>query len=477
MLMRLLAAVLLTLTFVLEARAEDDRLHARFSEDLRTVDAELCFSGPAPNRLYRHERAGDHASGLLLDGMPLNVRVREDRVYLPVLPEDACLTWRYDLGAAADEGGYRTAFRAGDSVLAVTSLWFWKGPWTRPLVVSVDLPANARFSTPWPRDPANAGRYRPVQTPSGWYARSAVGVMRFRELAVPGGELELAILGDVTDTQAEKLTRWVRRSVDAVTPVFGFFPREHTQVVVVPIGRRNEPVPWAHVVRGGGPGVQFYVDETRPLAEFDADWTATHEFSHLLLPYVTRRDRWLSEGLASYYQNVLRARDGRLGDDEAWQKLYEGFQRGRKATRHESLEEATRGGRRSTMRVYWSGAAMMLQADAALRERSGGAQSLDTALRQLHDCCLEEGKLWSAREVMGTLDRLTGTDIFMTIHSENVPSHRFPDVDSTLEQLGLDPGYTRMRTRDAAPLAEVRDAIMNGAAGSALPGSAPDNAP
>ena len=301
--------------------------------------------------------------------------------------------------------------------------------------------------------------------------------MRFEELTVPGGRLELAIPGDITDAQASKLTRWVRRSVDAVTPVFGFFPREHTQVVVVPIGRRNEPVPWAHVVRGGGPGVQFYVDETRPLAEFDADWTATHEFSHLLLPYVTRRDRWLSEGLASYYQNVLRARDGRLDDDEAWQKLYEGFQRGVRATRRESLEAATRGGRGSTMRVYWSGAAMMLQADTALRKHSGGAQSLDTALLRFHDGCLEEGKLWTAREVMTALDRLTGTDIFMTVYADNVPSHRFPDVETTLEQLGLDPGYTRMRTNDAAPLAAVRDAIMSGAAGSGLPASARDNAP
>ena len=474
---RALFAIALSLTFHPGAQAADDRLHARFSDDLRTVEAELCFAGAAPNRLYRHERAEAYASALTHAGEPLRVRPREDRVYLPSLPDDACVNWSFDLGAAVDEGGYRTAFRAGDSVLAVTSLWYWKGPWTRPLVVSIDLPEGAEFSTPWPRDSADPSHYRPVQTPSGWYARSAVGRMRFKQLTVPGGALELAILGDISDAQADKLTRWVRRSVDSVTPVFGFFPREHAQVVVVPIGQRNEPVPWAHVVRGGGPGVQFYVDETRSLAEFDADWTATHEFSHLLLPYVTRRDRWLSEGLASYYQNVLRARDGRLDDDEAWQKMHEGFQRGMKATRRESLEEATRGGWRSTMRVYWSGAAMMLQADTALRKHSDGAQSLDTALRRFHDCCLEEGKLWTAREVMTALDRLTGTDIFMTVYAENVPNHRFPDVESTFEQLGLEPGYSRMRMSDAAPLASVREAIMSGAAGSALPASTRDNAP
>ncbi|MEE4172619.1 MAG: hypothetical protein V2I57_00025 [Xanthomonadales bacterium] len=476
MLSRLLAVALL-LAPCLDARAGDDRLHARFSEDLNTVSAELCFAGEAPNRLYRHNDAGNHASPIHHEGATLPVRIAEDRVYLPDLPDDACLSWTYDLGAAAHAGGYRTAFRAGDSVLAVTSLWYWKGPWTRPLVVSVDLPEDAHFSTPWPRDSSDPKRYRPVQTPSGWYARSAVGRMRFQSLDVPGGEVELAILGNVTDAQADKLTRWIRRSVDAVTPVFGFFPRKHTQVVVVPIGARNEPVPWAHVVRGGGPGVQFYVDETRPLTEFDADWTATHEFSHLLLPYVTRRDRWLSEGLASYYQNVLRARDGRLSDETAWRKMHEGFERGRKATRRESLEEATRGGWRNTMRVYWSGAAMMLQADTILRQRSGGRQSLDTALKALHDCCLADGKLWRASEVMETLDRLTGMDVFMTVYRENVPRLAFPDVTGTFELLGLDPGYRGMEFEEEAPLTGVRDAIMTGEARPGRPGPGSDNAP
>lgn len=477
MLFRALLALSLLLPFLEAPARDDDRLHARFSDDLRTVEAELCFAGVAPNRLYRHENAADHASGPHHAGRRLRVRAEEDRIYLPELPKDACLSWSYDLGAAADEGGYRTAFRAGDSVLAITGLWYWKGPWTRPLVVRVDVPEGMHFSTPWPRDADDPTRYRPVRTPSGWYARSAVGRMHFDTLDVPGGALELAILGEVSDAQAVKLTRWVRRSVDAVTPVFGFFPRAHTQVVVVPLGPREEPVPWAHVVRGGGPGVQFYVDETRPLAEFHTDWTATHEFSHLLLPYVTRRDRWLSEGLASYYQNVLRARDGRLSEDMAWQKLYEGFQRGMNATRRESLAAATRGGWRNIMRVYWSGAAMMLKADADLRERSAGNQSLDTALRQLHDCCLEEGKLWTAKEVMETLDRLTGTDVFRSVYAENVPREAFPDLASTFEQLGLDPSGDGMEIVDAAPLARIREAIMRGASGSGPRAPGTDNAP
>ena len=468
---------LLALVMLAGPTHADDRLTAHFDDDLARVDARLCFDGPAPDRLYRHDRAGEYASPLRRGGRPLTTRVDDNRVELPELPDNACVEWTVDLQRAVETGGYRTAFRSGDAVLAVTSLWLWKGPWRRPLLVRIGLPEGAAFSAPWPRVAEDAAVYRPVQTPSGWYARSAVGFFREARLDVPGGTVALALLGDLDDGQADKLTRWVRRSLDAVTPVFGEFPRPHVQVVVVPTGPGREPVPWAHVLRGGGPAVQFYVDETRSLAEFDADWTATHEFSHLLLPYVSRRDRWLSEGLASYYQNVLRARDGRLSERQAWQKLYEGFQRGVSATRPETLAEAAAGGRGSTMRVYWSGAAMLLQADAALRERSGGAQTLDTALARLRDCCWEDGKLWRARELLATLDRLTRTDVFLEVYRDNVERPAFPDYGPTFDALGLEDKGGRIRIVENASLAGVRAGIMKGDRGDNRPGPGSENAP
>ena len=41
----------------------------------------------------------------------------------------------------------------------------------------------------------------------------------------------------------------------------------------------------------------------------------------------------LAEGLATYYQNVLRARAGLLTPSEAWEQIDAGFARGRGATR------------------------------------------------------------------------------------------------------------------------------------------------
>ncbi len=463
--------------FLLAASAAaQDRFHARFSEDLRSVEAGICFDGAAPGRLYRHSAAANHASQLRFEGRELDTRDRGSRLDLPPLPEDACLDWTVDLGAAADAGDQRMALRVGDDVLAVTGLWYWKGPWRRTLVAEVDLPEGASLSVPWTPDSEVPGRYHPVPTPSGWATRSAVGRFETRVLDLPGGTIHLALLGELDAAQSDRLTRFVERSAAATVPVFGRFPRAHVQVVVTPIGARDEPVPWAHVLRGGGASVQFYVDPDRPLAEFDADWTATHEFSHLLLPFVAREDRWLSEGLASYYQNVLRARDGRLDERQAWQELEAGFGRGRRATRRETLNRAMRDGWGSIMRVYWTGAAMMLQADAALRRESGGAQSLDTALAAFSHCCHEDGRRWSAREVLEALDRVSDTEVFMTVYRDNIERAAFPELDELYARMGISVDRGAVRLTDEAPLAGVRAAIMAGPAGTA-PAPAPGDAP
>jgi predicted metalloprotease with PDZ domain len=330
-------------------------------------------------------------------------------VTLPDLPPDSCLEWRVDLAGAAAGRDQQLAIRIDNDLLMSANLWFWKGRQQRPVQVSVTVPPGMSFSTPWPRstNTGDAWEYVPRPTSSSWKARIAVGRFPLQLIKSPGTEITLAALGDLSHDQRERFTRWISDTVSAVTSVYGRFPQTSVQVLVVPAGRRSQAVPWAHVLRGGGPAVEFFVDETRSLAQFKDDWTATHEFSHLLLPYVSSRDRWLSEGMASYYQNVLRARNGNLTERDAWQKLHNGFQRGEQGTRDRTLADAVRSGRGATMRIYWTGAALMLMADTRLRALSDGRQSLDTALAGLQECCLQTSHSWRAREVLSQLDQLT----------------------------------------------------------------------
>lgn len=444
--------------------AAADILTAEFSDDLSEVRVSLCFDGPAPGRLYRNPHADDWSDGIYFVNNRLRVSERRGELRLPTLPENACINWHSSIHAALKKKDYRLVLQTGEDLVMRADLWYWKGPRARDLIVNVSVPEGMSLSTPWAllESTATHTSYRPDKTPAIWESRIAIGRFELQIIDVPGAHIRLATLGNLTDDQNEKFRLWIKESVLAVAAVFGRFPQSQPQVLVIPVGRRREATLGAQVIRGGGMAVVLMVDENRPLEEFTGGWTATHEFSHMLFPYISRRDRWLSEGLASYYQNVLRARNGRLTETQAWQKLYEGFKRGKKGTHGGSLAQATRNGWHSTMRVYWSGAALMLQADIQLRETSGGRQSLDTALQSLWYCCLENGRTWRAREMFTKLDELTGTEIFSALYNKHVHAESFPDMRSTWKYLGVNTRRNRVSLTADAPLAEVRTSIMKG---------------
>jgi len=456
-------SVSLLLLFPLCAKA-GDVLTASFRDGLDTVQVDLCFEGSAPLRLYRHEEAGSFSAGPFHDGSLLKVSGSGSVLKLPALPENACINWQTDLKAALKKRDYRLILQAGEDLVMSTSLWFWKGPMSRDILVDIELPAGLSISTPWSEMGGAGGkpRFRPDKTSADWESKVALGKFEIDLVTVPGARMRLAAPGDLSVARRIKIRQWIEQTVETVVSVYGYFPQPAPQVLVIPIGPRNEAVLTASVIRGGGTGVVFYIDETRPLQEFMDDWTATHEFSHMLIPYVSSRDRWLSEGLASYYQNVLRARDGRLSATAAWQELYDGFKRGQNGTYGGSLAQATRTGRHSTMRVYWSGAALMLMADIQLRQASGGRQSLDTALQSLAACCISNGKTWRAREMFERLDELTGTHIMTGLYDRYVPAYGFPDLRSTWDDLGISIHHGKVTLLNSAQMSDIRKSIMNG---------------
>jgi predicted metalloprotease with PDZ domain len=446
----------------------DDLYTVRFDDRLQAVEVEACFDGPAPGQLYRNDQAARFTDWIRSGRQKIGRWAYGSRLKLPDLPEDACIKWRVDLKKAAARKDYRLAMRLEDGIITDSSLWFWRDDENRPVRVEVVLPDGLSISTPWKEQensreiPGGNPVFRPDPTPASWSGRIAVGNFPIQRIPVAGTELRLAAIGRLEAQQREMLGIWMKETADAVASVYGRFPQQTPQILIIAIGQREQAVPWAHVLRGGGIAVEFFVDETRPLNSFREDWTATHELSHLLLPYVARSDRWLSEGLASYYQNILRARDGRLSEEQAWQKLHSGFERGRAGTSGGSLARATRSGRGSIMRVYWSGAAIMLKADSELRMQSGGRQSLDSALAALQECCFDNKHSWRAQELFSELDRLTDTSVFTRLYREHVLDDEFPDVDYTFEQLGLVLRSDSIRLDPDAPWGRIRFYIMRG---------------
>lgn len=436
-----------------------DLLTAEFSDDLSRANVELCFDGAAPARLYRNNLSnGD----IFYRQQPISIRQYDGSIRLPDLPDDSCLQWQVDLDAFRGDRNNRSLMKTGNDLVMTADVWFWQGPQGRDLKIHVELPQGLSFSTPWKllNQRADTHIYQPDNTPSGWEAKIAIGQFDIKPVEIPGAVLRLAMPGKLTASQQQKLEAWIQESATSVSLVSGSFPQPNPQVLIVHSDRNGQADRFGQVLRGGGVAATFYVNANRSFEEFSDGWTATHEFSHMLLPYISSRDRWLSEGLASYYQNTLRARDNRISPTQAWQRLYDGFERGRKATSGGTLAEATRQGRSATMRIYWSGAALMLMADMQLREQSNNRQSLDTALTLLAECCLTNGKTWRAREMFEKLDSLMGSHIFAGLYATYVNSENFPDLQPSWDLLGIEIRNDRVTLKKSAALANVRKAIM-----------------
>jgi hypothetical protein len=378
---------------------------------------------------------------------------------------DGCFSYDVDLAAALAADSWRTASRYGDDLLMRSTLWLWRVAALardEDIEITFVLPAGFNVSVPWHRAPNAAPdehRYRVGHTPVDWPARTVFGRFRIRLIDIPGGQLRLACLHG---TRADRMASWLGEAAGAVTTLYGRFPVPSPQVVVVPLGNSAEAVPWAQVVRGGGAAALFFVDETRPLEQFRQDWTATHEFSHLLIPYLSRNDAWLSEGLASYYQNVLRARAGMLDERSAWERMEAGFARGRAKPHSSTLERLSRDmhEERAHRRVYWSGAAYWLEADVALRRESAGTRSLDTVLAALRECCLPASAMWTGPQLLERLDALGDTRLFTSLARQYLAAREFPDMSPIYDDLGVRVRGDHVSLDDDAAGAGWRRGIM-----------------
>jgi hypothetical protein len=473
---RIIVRVAVVMSLLTAGAAAAERLHkytVAIDAELSALSVRACFSGAAPATLSAESLDAPLA---LIDFHVESSRKSIEpsgSISLKSVPENGCVVYRVDVSRPIrqhDRTGDKI-HHVGKDLLTSVGIWLW-----RPEKLEADedieltfiLPDGIAVSAPW-KPVAQSGErvvFRTGRSPYDWPASVAFGRFREREIRVGGARLRLAVLDGTPAADVEQMQAWIRDSAQMVAALYGRFPQSQAQVLVAPGARGNEPTPWAYVVRGGSPAVHFFINQRRPIKEFFEDWTAVHELSHLLLPYVISDDIWLSEGVATYYQNVLRARSGRMSAVEAWQRLHSGFVRGMESAQGLTLAQATESMYRDVtyMRVYWEGAAMLLMADVRLRQMTAGKQSLDTALAALNDCCAMTDRAWSARELFDKLDEVTGANIFSEIYDQHVASRNFPDLSPTYRALGIttNAGIVEFSSEDREM--QLRGAIMSGGA-------------
>ncbi len=252
-----------------------------------------------------------------------------------------------------------------------------------------------------------------------------------------GAALEYVWQDDFAPADQVRLRLWIDETAAALERLVGELPMR----VRVHFHRRDgarEPVPWANTERYRSQGVHFHVDPGFTLQDFRRDWTAPHELSHLVLPYLGRRHAWFAEGFASYLQYPVMGELGVLTTADVQRRYQRNFERAERGYDKPGKPFVAAAAQlRSEGKypvLYWGGAAYFLQVDAELGSRG---QSLLGVLRAYLGCCRRDHARLD--DLLGELDRLSGGSSFRDGYERFRTQPGFPEFRSLPPAAGWHP--------------------------------------
>ena len=470
MIARLVTCALLAAASHAEAVSAGATYSLRYDARAETMAVRVCVPHAAQSLHFSADDGAErYIESLARDAAPAPVR-DADGWSAANWRAGECVSYRASLGTLADAGRRSGGTRRGSVLVLDPALWLLRVDEESADAddARVDLPPGYMISAPWQAESRDGDTlsFRIPRTPDNWLARVAIGRFTEAPLALAGGTLRVSIVDGADAAARTRLDAWLARVGSAAVSAYGTLPLADVQVLVVPVGAAREPVEFGQSTRGQGHGLTLFVDATQPASAFERDWVAVHEMSHLFHPYLGDRGSWLAEGLATYYQNVLRSRAGLLTPAEAWEQMDAGFARGRGATReNDSALERAAGveGHPNFMRIYWSGTAFWLEADLALRRASGNTLSVDEALKRFDACCLPDYRGWEPEAFVAKLDALVGGDVFRRTFDAYRARRDFPDLGASYRALGISRDGARLAFDDSAPDASIRRAITSAA--------------
>jgi hypothetical protein len=430
------------------------RYRVRLAASLDGLDVELCGRlsgewiagrGEAAQRLRYARWLGAGAASQL----PTSQGV----IQLGERARQGCLAY----GVSLHDGGSLSAVvtHMGEHLLASPNAWLWRPRWRAAQIraeLTLELPAGMRASLPWAEQD---GRYALDASAFAFDSYAAFGPFQLLRSKRHGVSASAALLGALPHVTGADAERWLSEAVHIAAQSDGRFPARALQLVVVPVALGEEP--FGSVARGGGASVLMFVPQRFDAAQLRRDWVLPHELSHLLLPFVKREDAWLAEGLATYYQELLRARAGVLSTEQALANIAQALRSAVHEGTGRTLAEESRAMHRTHAyrSVYWGGAGHLLMADVELRRVSRGEKTLDQLLSALRAETDGPTPL-AGRTALARLDALGGVALFGQL-AEQAERKAFPDFEPTLQALGVDRNGALSKT---APLAALRDALF-----------------
>ncbi len=261
---------------------------------------------------------------------------------------------------------------------------------------------------------------------------AAFGKLRHRQVEAAGAKIEIVLVSDtklaLTD---DEVAAWVKEDAECVAQIYGHFPVARATVFIVPIDGASEVV-FGKVLSLGGSsimaltGTRFTKDETHH------DWVLVHEMTHLGFPTIGNV-RWLTEGLATYYEPLLRTRKGWRTPESVWDALAHSMKRGIPREGSELALDKRDG----VDDAYWGGAVFMLLADVGIRRATGNKKSFDDVLRLIVSEGGDATVVWTLPEVVAAAKKATGTDVVSDLVERLAVKGERVDLDTLWRDLGV----------------------------------------
>jgi hypothetical protein len=272
------------------------------------------------------------------------------------------------------------------------------------------------------------------------------------QLLIGGGEINVVFADGAPGLDRDRVLAWIRGAAVAVSTYFGRFPVAKVGILVV--AENGSGVGSGTTYGYAGSAIRIVVGRDASEARFKNDWILVHEMTHLALPDVPSRSRWLLEGNATYVEPIARAQAGQIDATEVWRWSLEGMPKGLPELGDRGLDYTATWGR-----TYWGGALFWLMADIKIREETQNRCGVQDALRAINRASGGNTADWSVEQILRVGDRATGSRVLSTLYREMKATPQQTDLSLLFGKLGVAEQQGEILFDDAAPLAAIRHQI------------------
>ena len=428
----------------------------------KSPPAHCSFHVNAPERApfvveVRARCDGRETTGFVSDVSELEAFVTREKPKTRT-PDSFELVYRVDLDAMARKfDSFDLAARFGGSLVAgASSFLFTPVPATDGVPVTVTFGEPNGFATGLRR---GSSGYTIESHELRVATYTTFGAREVRRLEAPGATLRMALLDGKLALGADRMARWVETGFRAVTTFYEQAPDREVLVVIAPVPN-EQGVKFGRLLPESAPGIVMLVGENTTERDLLDDWMLVHELFHVGTPSYGAKSGWFDEGLATYFEPLIRARAGLYEEKKLWREFASEMPRGLEAFTHIGLASG-----KSRDDIYWGGGLFCLLADVEARKRTNGERGLEDGLRAV----LREGgnssEVWGLEETFAAIDRGIGAPVLAELAERHVAKGTPVDLPRLFLELGV-AGAPKggLRLDEKAPLAAVRRALVSGRA-------------